>query len=45
LSIKQRTGDAVHLACAIDAQAQGMVALDAVLTKNAKHFKVKPVAI
>lgn len=40
-----RAGDAVHLACAIDAQAQGMVTLDAVLTKNAKHFKVKPVAI
>jgi uncharacterized protein len=40
-----RAGDALHLACAMQAKAQGMVTLDAVLAKNAKRFKVKPVAI
>lgn len=40
-----RAGDALHLACAMEAKAQGMVTLDAVLAKNAKRFKVKPVAI
>jgi len=40
-----RAGDALHLACAIANKAQGMVTLDAVLAKNAKRFKVKPVAI
>lgn len=40
-----RAGDALHLACAMDAKAQGMVTLDAVLARNAKRFKVKPVAI
>ena len=40
-----RAGDALHLACAIDAKAQGMVTLDTVLAKNAKRFKVKPVSI
>jgi predicted nucleic acid-binding protein len=40
-----RAGDALHLACAMEAKAQGMVTLDVVLVKNAKRFKVKPVAI
>jgi predicted nucleic acid-binding protein len=40
-----RAGDALHLACAMQAKAQGMVTLDAVLAKNAKRFKVKPVVI
>ncbi len=40
-----RAGDALHLACAIEAKAQGMVTLDVVMTKNAKRFKLKPVAI
>lgn len=40
-----RAGDALHLACAIANKAQGMVTLDAVLTRSAKRFKVKPVAI
>jgi predicted nucleic acid-binding protein len=40
-----RPGDALHLACAIQAKARGMVTLDAVLAKNAKRFKMKPVAI
>ena len=40
-----RAGDALHLACAIANKAQGMVTLDAVLAKNAKRFKVKPVVI
>lgn len=40
-----RAGDALHLACAMQAKAQGMVTLDVVLAKNAKRVKVKPVAI
>jgi len=40
-----RAGDALHLACAIEAKALGMVTLDAVLAKSAKRFKVTPVAI
>jgi len=40
-----RAGDALHLACAMQAKAQGMVTLDAVLAKNAKRFKVRPVPI
>jgi predicted nucleic acid-binding protein len=40
-----RAGDALHLACAIANKVQGIVTLDAVLAKNAKRFKVKPVAI
>lgn len=40
-----RAGDALHLACAMQAKAQGMVTLDAVLAKNAKRVKVKPVMI
>jgi predicted nucleic acid-binding protein len=44
-SIGLRAGDALHLACAIQAKAKGMVSLDAVLMKSAPHFKIKPVAI
>ena len=40
-----RAGDALHLACALDAKAKGMVTLDVLLAKNAKLFKLKPVAI
>jgi uncharacterized protein len=40
-----RAGDALHLASAMEAKAQGMVTLDVVLARNAKRFKVKPVAI
>jgi predicted nucleic acid-binding protein len=40
-----RAGDALHLACAIEAKVQGIVTLDALMTKNAKRFKVKPVSI
>jgi predicted nucleic acid-binding protein len=40
-----RAGDALHLACATEAKAQGLITLDAVMAKNAKRFKVKPVAI
>jgi hypothetical protein len=40
-----RAGDALHLACAMEAKAQGMVTLDAVLSKSAKRVKVMPVAI
>jgi predicted nucleic acid-binding protein len=40
-----RAGDALHLACAMQTKAQGMVTLDGVLAKNAKRFKVKPIAI
>jgi len=40
-----RAGDALHLACAMEAKAQGMVTLDAVLAKKAQRFKVKPITI
>ena len=40
-----RAGDALHLACAMEAKAQGMVTLDAVLSKSAKRVKVMPVVI
>jgi len=40
-----RAGDALHLACAMQAKATGMVTLDALLAKNAKRHKVKPVAV
>lgn len=40
-----RAGDALHLACALDAKAQGIVTLDTVMVKNAKRLKLKPVAI
>jgi len=40
-----RAGDALHLACAMEAKANGLVTLDVVLAKNAKRVKVKPVGI
>ena len=40
-----RAGDALHLASAMEANAQGIVTLDTVLAKNAKRFKLKSVAI
>jgi len=40
-----RAGDALHLACAMAAKAQGLVTLDGVMTKNAKRLKLKLVAI
>ena len=40
-----RTGDALHLACALEAKAQGIATLDTILAKNAKRFKLKLVAI
>jgi len=40
-----RAGDALHLACAMQAKATGMVTLDAVLAKNAKRHKLKLVAV
>jgi predicted nucleic acid-binding protein len=40
-----RAGDALHLACAMQAKAAGMVTLDAVLAKNAKRHKLKLVAV
>jgi uncharacterized protein len=40
-----RAGDALHLACALDAKAKGVATLDVLLAKNAKLFKLKPVAI
>ena len=40
-----RAGDALHLACAMQAKATGMVTLDAVLAKNAKRHKLKPVGV
>lgn len=40
-----RAGDALHLACAIQAKAQGVVTLDAVMAKNARLLKLNTVAI
>jgi uncharacterized protein len=40
-----RAGDALHLSCAMEAKAAGLVTLDAVLAKNAKRVNVKTVAI
>ena len=40
-----RAGEALHLACAMEAKVAGMVTLDSVLAKNAKRVKVKPVTI
>ncbi|MDD5029871.1 MAG: hypothetical protein PHH58_10275 [Rhodoferax sp.] len=37
--------DALHLACALAAKAQGMATLDIVLARNAKRLKLKIVAI
>jgi hypothetical protein len=35
----------LHLVCAMQAKAAGMVTLDAVLAKNAKRHKLKLVAV
>lgn len=40
-----RAGDALHLACALEAKAKGMVTLDLVLAKNAKIHKIPSVTI
>jgi len=40
-----RAGDALHLACALAAKAQGIVTLDVVLARNAKRLKLKHVSI
>lgn len=40
-----RAGDALHLACPIEAKTQGIVTLDTVLAKNTKRIKMKPLAI
>jgi hypothetical protein len=40
-----RAGDALHLACAMQARSQWIATLDAVMVKNAKRFMLKPVAI
>ena len=40
-----RAGDALHLACAMEAKAQGLMTLDTVMAKNVKRCKVKTVAI
>jgi uncharacterized protein len=40
-----RAGDALHLACAVDAKCKSMATLDVVLAKNAKLFKIKQVEI
>jgi predicted nucleic acid-binding protein len=40
-----RAGDALHLACAMEAKVKGLVTLDVVLAKNAKRVKVQPVEI
>jgi predicted nucleic acid-binding protein len=37
-----RAGEALHLACAKERDAQGIVTLDTALAKNAKRFKIKP---
>lgn len=40
-----RAGDALHLACALEAKSQGMVTLDVLLAKNAKLHKIPPIKI
>jgi predicted nucleic acid-binding protein len=40
-----RAGDALHLACAMQAKAKGMVTLDLVLAKNAKNHKIPSITI
>lgn len=40
-----RAGDALHLACALEAKAKGMVTLDVVLAKNAKSHKIPSITI
>jgi predicted nucleic acid-binding protein len=40
-----RAGDALHLACALDAKANRIVTLDKVMANNAKRLKLKHVVI
>ncbi len=40
-----RAGDALHLACALEAKVKAMATLDLLLAKNAKLLKLKSVAI
>lgn len=40
-----RAGDALHLACALQAKAKGMITLDAVLATNARRHKISLIAI
>jgi predicted nucleic acid-binding protein len=40
-----RAGDALHLACALEAKAKGMVTLDVVLAKNAKNHKIPSITL
>jgi len=40
-----RAGDALHLACAMDAKTKGMVTLDVVLAKNAQEHKIPSITI
>lgn len=40
-----RASDALHLACAMGAAAQGLVTLDGVFVKNAHRMKVKVIAL
>ncbi|SAL23173.1 type II toxin-antitoxin system VapC family toxin [Caballeronia humi] len=39
-----RAGDALHLACALEARAKSMATLDDVLARNAKRLRIKPLA-
>jgi predicted nucleic acid-binding protein len=39
-----RAGDALHLAAALDANANSLATLDDVLARNAKRMKIKPLA-
>ena len=40
-----RAGDALHLACAIEARATSLITLDSVMAKNAKRLKLKSVTL
>lgn len=40
-----RAGDALHLACAMEAKVKAMVTLDAVLAKNAQKHKIRLITI
>ncbi len=40
-----RAGDALHLACALEAKVRGLVTLDGVQARNAGRLGVKPVGI
>lgn len=44
-AVALRAGDALHLACAVEAKCKSMATLDVVLAKNVKLFKIKPMEI